>query len=41
MTSSDQNGMPRWVKVFGVVAILLVAAFVVLHLTGIAPHGHG
>jgi hypothetical protein len=31
---------PRWVKVFGIVAAILVVAFVVLHLAGIAPHGH-
>jgi hypothetical protein len=31
---------PRWVKVFGIVAAILVVAFVVLHLTGLAPHGH-
>jgi hypothetical protein len=33
-------GMPRWVKVFGLVAIAILAAFALLHLTGIAPHGH-
>jgi hypothetical protein len=32
--------MPRWVKVFGIVALVLVAVFIVLHLTGMAPHGH-
>ena len=37
---TDSEGMPRWVKVFGVVAIVLVLAFVILHVTGIAPHGH-
>jgi hypothetical protein len=31
---------PRWVKVFSIVAALLVVAFVVLHLAGLAPHGH-
>ena len=30
-------GMPLWVKAFVVVALILVAAFVVLHLTGLAP----
>lgn len=30
-------GMPRWVKAFVGVAVILVAAFVVLHLTGLAP----
>jgi hypothetical protein len=35
-----REGMPRWVKVFVVIAIVFVVAFVVLHLTGLAPH-HG
>jgi hypothetical protein len=34
------TGAPRWVKVFGIIAIVLVVAFVVLHLTGLAPEGH-
>jgi len=25
---------PRWVKVFGIIAIILVLLFVILHLTG-------
>lgn len=29
---------PRWVKAFGIVAILVIALFVVLHLAG---HGYG
>jgi hypothetical protein len=33
-------GMPRWVKVFGIVAIALLAVFAILHIAGIAPHGH-
>jgi hypothetical protein len=40
MTDPEADGMPRWVKVFGLVAILLIVAFVVLHATGIAPHDH-
>ena len=39
MTDPDE-GMPRWVKVFGIVAVVVIVAFVVLHLTGLAPHGH-
>jgi hypothetical protein len=31
---------PRWVKAFGVIALLLAALFVVLHLTGNSFHGH-
>jgi hypothetical protein len=32
--------MPTWVKVFIAIAILAVAAFITLHLTGMAPTGH-
>ncbi len=28
---------PRWVKLFGIIAIVLILAFVGLHLTGNAP----
>ncbi len=35
------TGAPRWVKVFGVIAIILVVLFVVVHLTGLTPVGHG
>ena len=31
---------PRWVKVFGVVALVLVLLFVILHLTGRGFRGH-
>lgn len=31
---------PRWVKVFGVIGLLLVLLFVVLHLTGHSPFMH-
>lgn len=37
MTDRDEESItpaPRWVRVFGVVAILLVLAFVVRHLVG-------
>jgi hypothetical protein len=30
---------PRWVKVFGIIAAVLVALFIVLHLTGNSPGG--
>ena len=33
-------GTPRWVKVFGIIAIILIALFVIAHLTGISPMGH-
>jgi hypothetical protein len=41
MSKLDDNAMPRWVKVFGIVAVLVVATFIALHLAGLAPHGHG
>ena len=35
-------GTPRWVKVFGIVLVVLLLAFAGLHLTGNAPmHGMG
>jgi hypothetical protein len=37
----EATSTPRWVKVFGIIAILLVVLFVILHLTGLAPAGHG
>jgi hypothetical protein len=27
-------GTPRWVKVFGIIAIVLLVVFIILHLTG-------
>ena len=27
-------GVPRWVKAFGIVLLILILAFVILHLTG-------
>ncbi|PZS36628.1 MAG: hypothetical protein DLM58_01400 [Pseudonocardiales bacterium] len=33
-------GTPRWVKVFGIIAVLLVLLFVILHLTGHSIGGH-
>jgi hypothetical protein len=38
--SESPPGTPRWVYMFGIVALLLVLLFVVLHLTGGAPGGH-
>ena len=37
MMKSDES-TPRWVYAFGIIALILVLAFVVLHLTG---HGLG
>ncbi|MDQ6693348.1 MAG: hypothetical protein M3014_02870 [Chloroflexota bacterium] len=32
---------PGWVKVLGIIAVVLILLFVGLHLTGLAPVGHG
>lgn len=32
---------PRWVKVFGIIALVLVLLFIILHLTGNNFGGHG
>ena len=34
------TGTPRWVKVFGIIALLVVLLFAILLLTG-GPHGPG
>jgi hypothetical protein len=39
--SNAPPSTPSWVKVFGVIAILLILLFVILHLTGLSPTGHG
>jgi hypothetical protein len=36
----DDPGTPRWVYVFGIIAIVLVLLFVILHLTGRGLGGH-
>jgi hypothetical protein len=33
------RGAPRWVKVFGAVAVVVVVLVVIAHLTGLAPAG--
>jgi hypothetical protein len=33
------TGAPRWVKVFGFIAVVVVLLFVVLHLSGHGMHG--
>lgn len=35
---SDYPGMPGWVKVFGIIALVLVFVFIVVHVSG---HGIG
>jgi hypothetical protein len=39
-TGDETPGTPRWVKMFGIVAIILVLLFVILHLIGRGPGGH-
>ena len=42
MTPPPYPGIPRWVKVFGIIAIGLVLLFVIVVLTGVGgPHGPG
>jgi hypothetical protein len=31
---------PRWVKVFGIIVVVLILLFVILHLTGNSLGGH-
>ncbi len=33
-SNGDTGSTPRWVYVFGIIGIILVVAFVILHLTG-------
>jgi len=36
----SEAGTPRWVKVFGLIAIILVLVFVIVHLAGGGLGGH-
>jgi len=38
--TDDDTGTPRWVKVFGIIALVLVFVFIILHLTGHGLGGH-
>jgi len=38
--SNNEAATPRWVKVFGIIGIVVVLVFVILHLTG-GPMRHG
>jgi hypothetical protein len=38
--SNQPPSTPRWVKVFGIVVLVLVLVFLVLHLTGRGLGGH-
>ena len=37
---SNNETTPRWVKVFGIIGIIVVLVFVILHLTA-GPMRHG
>lgn len=37
----DEHQTPRWVKVFGIVALLFVLLFAIVHLLGGGFRGHG
>lgn len=37
----DDDRTPRWVVAFGVVMLVFLAAFVILHLAGRGFHEHG
>lgn len=37
----DEHYTPRWVKVFGIVALLFVLLFAIVHLLGGGFRGHG
>ncbi|MFD7409347.1 hypothetical protein ACFV7R_43510 [Streptomyces sp. NPDC059866] len=39
-SAPDEGGAPRWVKVSVVVAVVLVAVFVIVHLAGGGMVGH-
>jgi hypothetical protein len=41
MTSTEHRGMPRWVKLFATLFVVLVVAIAVLHLTGNTFGNHG
>ena len=36
----DEVGTPRWVKVFGILFILVVAVIIIVHLSGRGFGGH-
>jgi hypothetical protein len=33
-------GTPRWVKLLGIITLVLVLLVAIAHLTGVAPTGH-
>ena len=39
--TGEDTGTPRWVKVFGIIALVVVLLFVILLLAGGGGHGPG
>jgi len=39
MGAHDESA-PRWVKVFGIIALVLIVIVVIIHLAGGGFHGH-
>ena len=37
---NDEERAPRWVRIFGIIAILLIFVFLIVHLAGGGFHGH-
>jgi hypothetical protein len=40
MTNDFDAPTPRWVKLFGIVTVVVIVAFVILHLAGGGPRAH-
>ena len=40
LDTDDDIGMPRWVKVYGIIVAVLVLVFVTVHLAGGGFQGH-
>ncbi len=38
--TGNDTGTPRWVKVFGIIAVVLLVVFVIVHLAGGGLRGH-
>jgi len=38
--SGDDTGIPRWVKVFGIIVLIIVLLVVIVMLAGGGPGGH-
>jgi len=40
MSTEPDAPTPRWVKVLGIVTVIVIVAFVILHLASGGPRGH-